>query len=687
MVKYERISASAQDVRRDVEHATFVTSAPRQLRSVSAGRPRNLVSFLIFLAAMVLCFGRAQDARAQISPGPLARPHHQFEGPANCTKCHTQAVRERAFKCTECHKEIGAELQQHRGLHSTYSNEGRPGEACVKCHSDHNGETFSLLHWTPTHQGFDHSKTGYALDGKHATVDCRQCHQMKNIQPSARGFLQGLGKNLSQTFFGLSAQCATCHEDAHKGRFGTTCTNCHNTSSWKNAKVEEKSFDHSKTNYPLTGQHREVACQKCHTAGADGLPRYKGLSFALCSFCHADVHKGQFKQDCSSCHTTTTWKKSGFESQFDHSKTAFPLLGKHKDVGCITCHKTADFKKPIEYKLCSNCHKDEHGGQFLKRADGGKCEGCHTVQGWKPSTFSVADHARTGFPLVMPHNKVECAKCHKPAEEKTVYKLPYAKCTDCHQDEHQGQFAAAPWLNKCERCHTGATWHNTNYTLALHQKGKYPLTGAHMAVACNDCHKPMLGSPVALYHFKSVECTTCHEDIHKGEFASRMAVLSPQHRPVGCESCHQTKDWHDLTKFDHSTTKFALEGSHRAVQCIECHKPPNMERTLLHVNFAQAPKQCNDCHQNPHSDQFGARALKCAECHNTNKWKPSLFDHETTGFSLKGGHENVACGACHVVKKDVNGEQVLFYKPTPKACEACHATGVPKQSAPENKPN
>ena len=112
-----------------------------------------------------------------------------------------------------------------------------------------------------------------------------------------------------------------------------------------------------------------------------------------------------------------------------------------------------------------------------------------------------------------------------------------------------------------------------------------------------------------------------------------------------------------------------------------------LDRTLLHVNFAQAPKQCNDCHQNPHSDQFGARALKCVECHNTNKWKPSLFDHETTGFSLKGGHENVACGACHVLKKDVNGEQVLFYKPTPKACEACHATGVPKQPAPENKPN
>ena len=76
------------------------------------------------------------------------------------------------------------------------------------------------------------------------------------------------------------------------------------------------------------------------------------------------------------------------------------------------------------------------------------------------------------------------------------------------------------------------------------------------------------------------------------------------------------------------------------------------------------------------------RAQKCEGCHNTNKWKPSLFDHEKTGFSLKGGHENVACGACHQLKKEVNGEQVLFYKPTPKACEACHSNGVPKLTTP-----
>ncbi len=379
MVKCESRTTSSPDVCR------YVTRASR----FAGGRFNRIFSgFLkpvLFTVALLMAMGIAQAAHAQISPGPLARAHHQLDGPANCTKCHAQSVRERSFKCVDCHREIAAELQGHHGLHSTYPNAGRPGEACVKCHSDHNGENFALLHWQPTHQGFDHSKTGYVLDGKHATVDCRQCHQAKNIQASSRGFLQQQQKDLSRTFFGLSTQCLTCHEDHHKGRFGTTCTSCHNTSDWKNAKVEEKGFDHSKTNYPLTGRHNDVACQKCHTAGADGRPRYTGLQFCTCAACHADPHKGEFKQDCSSCHTTSTWKKSGFESQFDHSKTAFPLLGKHKDVNCIACHKTADFKAPIEYKLCSNCHKDEHNGQFLKRPDGGKCESCHTVQGWKPS--------------------------------------------------------------------------------------------------------------------------------------------------------------------------------------------------------------------------------------------------------------------------------------------------------------
>jgi formate-dependent nitrite reductase cytochrome c552 subunit len=156
-----------------------------------------------------------------------------------------------------------------------------------------------------------------------------------------------------------------------------------------------------------------------------------------------------------------------------------------------------------------------------------------------------------------------------------------------------------------------------------------------------------------------------------------MAATGPGGQPLGCLSCHSTKSWKDLEKFDHSRTDFPLAGSHRAVDCIECHKSPNMELTMAHVDFTHAPTSCSECHENPHADQFGARMSDCSSCHNNYKWRPSLFDHEKTKFSLKGGHQDVACSKCHTLEKPVDGKLVLFYKPTPTACSACHGSDIP----------
>jgi len=647
----------------------------------SRGVPRFIVwsrDFLLAVFSTLVLFGSPSFVvHAQISPGPLARAHQKLNGPANCVQCHEFSAASPTFRCVECHKEIAEELQHHKGLHSTFPQNGTTGSACVKCHSDHNGENFAMVHWDPSPKGFDHTRTGYLLDGKHAGVSCRSCHNAQHIAPSERILLAS--KDLNRTWFGLSPSCVTCHEDKHQGRFGTNCLQCHSTVDWKAAKIDQHSFDHSKTRYPLTGAHLNTPCQKCHTPGADNQPRYAGIPFSTCSSCHTDPHKGEFVQACDSCHTTSTWKKTSFISRFDHSKTKYPLLGKHLEVQCLTCHKTADFKAPMAFANCADCHNpDPHGGQFLKRSDGGRCESCHTVKGWSPSTYTVADHAKTGFPLVSPHANIKCADCHVPAGKATRYKIKFALCVDCHKDEHEAQFAAAPWLNRCEQCHSGVTFKSSSYTLAKHQQSSFPLTGGHQAVACNDCHKPAPGSRVALYHFSSLSCTSCHEDIHKGQFAQRMAVMGADGKPLGCLSCHSTTEWKDLTKFDHTQTDFPLIGSHRAVTCVECHKPPNMELTLLHVDFTNAPKGCDQCHENPHADQFGDKASDCAACHNSNKWRPSLFDHEKTAFSLKGGHQDVACSACHTLKKTVGDNLVLFYKPTPKTCEACHGTAVPK---------
>src|ERR1039458_1784621 len=185
-----------------------VRSRCRQFRRI-ARCDWELRTFL--LICLVLCFGL--PARTQISPGPLAKAHQGLSGAANCIQCHQVAVQTPSFKCLDCHREIENEIQQNKGLHATFPRSGAPGASCVKCHSDHNGVDFQMVHWNPTPQGFNHSATGYVLDGKHLGVSCRACHNLQHIATPQRALLAS--KDLNHTWMGLTPSSATCHEDAH----------------------------------------------------------------------------------------------------------------------------------------------------------------------------------------------------------------------------------------------------------------------------------------------------------------------------------------------------------------------------------------------------------------------------------------------------------------------------------------
>jgi hypothetical protein len=634
----------------------------------------------------LLWTGFALPAAAQISPGPLAQPHQSLSGPTNCTSCHQISRGEPAFRCLNCHTEIASRIAAGKGLHSTYNIKPGSSQECVRCHSDHNGVDFPLVKWDI--KKFDHKQTGYALEGKHAGLECAKCHTPQHIAQSERAAIKV--KDLSRTYLGVSQACVTCHEDHHKGRLGQNCLACHNYNDWKEVTVGQGGkFDHSKTRYPLTGRHATVACEKCHTPGPDNKPRYTGIPFANCSDCHADPHHGTFTQTCQTCHNTSAWNKVSTQrlnETFDHSKTKYPLQGKHKEVGCAQCHAGGDFKKPLVFAKCSDCHKpDPHSGQFAKRPDKGECESCHTVEGFKPSKFGLPEHNQTEYPLKGGHAKLKCEQCHIPKGKDTLYEIKFAHCTDCHADQHAGQFAAAPYLNDCERCHTVDGYRPSTFTLERHKEARFPLTGGHVAVPCGDCHKESANfkpKPTEQYHWQNLACTSCHEDPHKGQFDEKMRRAGKDGKPVGCAACHSTKSWKDLSAFDHDKTDFPLVGTHRATACIDCHKPPDLGTKLIDADFKAAPTKCEQCHDDVHGKQFAKNGVTaCVDCHNTNKWKPSLFDHDKrTTFSLQGAHRNVRCDGCHKLTKPIEGKPVLFYKPTPKECEACHGAYVPVSS-------
>jgi hypothetical protein len=637
----------------------------------------------VFLAALL-----APAGWGQISPGPLSRAHQSLSGATKCTSCHKLAAGAASFKCLECHSDIGGRIAGKRGLHATFGAASASQKECASCHTEHHGENFALIRWEPSPGAFDHSKTGYMLEGKHAGLACARCHNAAHIAPGERAAISV--KDLNRTYLGVSRACVTCHQDQHQGRLGQNCQQCHGFNNWKVLSVPGGQFDHSRTRYPLTGLHQQVACQKCHLPGAEGKPKYVGLAFRTCSACHADPHRGTFAGSCQSCHNTGGWKRvnvAAVSERFDHSRTKFPLLGKHVQVNCGQCHAGGDFKKPVAFQKCGECHQDAHQGQFVQRADKGECSSCHSADGFKPARFGIKEHAGTAYPLQGKHAVVRCEQCHIPAGRATLYKIKFAQCTDCHKDQHQGQFARAPYFNQCQQCHDLNGYRPSTFTLARHQQTRFPLSGGHVATPCNECHKAKTDftrtpaiRPAVMYRFEDRSCTACHEDPHRGQFRERM-LKTVSGKAAGCQACHSTESWSDLRKFDHSGTKFPLLGAHRAVACLDCHKPPNLETRLRNVDFRGAPTRCEECHQDIHGGQFtkAGQATACASCHDSARWRPSLFDHETrTQFPLQGAHRNVRCAACHSSMRLVAGKQVLFYKPTPTRCVDCHGpTGKP----------
>jgi hypothetical protein len=148
-------------------------------------------------------------------------------------------------------------------------------------------------------------------------------------------------KDLDRSFLGLGTDCVSCHADTHRGRLGSDCRSCHSQEAWKPV----TQFDHRRTRFPLTGLHTAVSCQQCHgPTSRDATVHYTGLNFGECSACHTDPHRGAFAASCARCHTTSGWKvtKGTLTSNFDHSKTRYPLVGKHAAVECSSCHKTAN---------------------------------------------------------------------------------------------------------------------------------------------------------------------------------------------------------------------------------------------------------------------------------------------------------------------------------------------------------
>ena len=102
-----------------------------------------------------------------------------------------------------------------------------------------------------------------------------------------------------------------------------------------------------------------------------------------CPSCHDPPHPAY--GSCVTCHTMSSWA-----SNFAHP---IALGGVHASFACSRCHVNGITSPGVG---CSSCHGSNHGGLT-------NCAQCHTMSGWRPSTFQASGGRRAQRRVVRLH--------------------------------------------------------------------------------------------------------------------------------------------------------------------------------------------------------------------------------------------------------------------------------------------
>jgi nitrate/TMAO reductase-like tetraheme cytochrome c subunit len=398
--------------------------------------------------------------------------------------------------CLKCHEDAQNIVDVNMDVSHDVHIEN--GVLCADCHSRVVHAAVGEPNVIQTNQCDDchNSHNGFPIQGKHALLRCSDCHP-------------------NGVYTSVSTLCQDCHEvpENHVEGVYSNCEACHTDAGWDVIK-----FDH--VTMSLKGGHSNLTCTDCHQPDT-----YSGLS-PDCESCHSlpDLHVATDSKSCIDCHTVNGWSPA----EFDHS--FYELTGKHSDVSCSDCHID---RYEGTSTVCEDCHSApvDHALNIDKT-----CELCHTTEGWSIVTY---DHS--AFPLTGGHSEVACVDCHIGGDIDNTSSL----CEDCHDAPVNH---AVNINTDCEICHSVAGW-----TPAVFDHSSYPLTGAHVDLACADCHDNGIfaGTPS--------DCIDCHSEpaYHSGL--------------PNCVQCHTTNSFSPST-YRHPRIEEHYPSGEKKLGCVACHK-------------------------------------------------------------------------------------------------------------------
>ncbi len=633
-------------------------------------------------------------------------PDHQAAGySTDCSECHNINAHE--WSATGINHDFfpligGHDLADCASCHQEGSYAGLSAE-CLACHQPDftraqapNHQTLALSSdcalchvidgWSPAEFRIHDDQFFPIYRGEHAGAwdNCATCHQQED--------------NLAVF------TCLSCHEhnqndmdNEHQGLPGysyssTACLACHPNGD------SESSFDHNRTNFPLTGAPTTVECQSCHQDGFAGTSMF-------CADCHGqdfaqaknpDHRALAIPNDCAMCHTTAPgWTPAGFPLHDEY----YVLKGAHAPIAsdCASCHDPADYSAASAD--CASCHQADYDGATNPNHQSSgfstDCASCHSETAWQPADF---DHDAQYFPIQSGTHAgawSECVECHTSEGTFTTF-----NCLNCHEhnrdvtdEEHQGIPGYAYASDACLACHPmgtadGAFDHNAT---------NFPLTGAHTTVECASCHPDDFAGT-------SMFCADCHgQDFAEAKNPDHQALAIPN----DCAMCHTTMPGWTPASFPLHDEYYVLKGAHAVIayDCARCHDP---------ADHSTASADCASCHQvdydgatNPNHQASGF-STDCASCHSETAWQPADFDHDAQFFPINSGaHLGVwsECIECHTAEAsfatfncldchehnqgetDAQHEGITGYAYASDACLTCHPLGTADGAFDHNSTN
>jgi len=566
----------------------------------------------------------------------------------NCSDCHQNGFTGTPTDCYSCHREVYEGVQDPNHILNGYSTN------CTECHTTNGWEDLV---------NFNHNITQFQLTGAHITTDCNGCHQQGYTSTPTDCYLchtedYNNSTNPNHISAGFPTNCTDCHSTTawvpstfdHDGQYfpiytgkhageWTLCADCHEIPNnfaiftcischeHNQQEMDDKhqsvqgyiytseacfschptgekgnAFNHSNSNFPLTGAHMSLDCLQCHQSGYQGTP-------IECFACHENHYNNTtnpshtqlgLSTDCTTCHTTDPdWKPALFPIHNQY----YELLGRHLEIAndCNVCHNG---NYNTTSNLCFDCHNNAYTNALnpnhVAAGIPTECEQCHNSNAWIPSTFI---HTTTGFELLGAHLTIQCSNCHQG-----VITGLSSECISCHQDDYNvaPNHMAQGYPTDCELCHNSISWAQVTFN---HNNTNFPLLGAHQNVNCSQCHESGFTGTTTI-------CIDCHQSVYN-------ATTNPPHQILNfsfeCLECHNMNGWIPAN-FNHSF--YPVDDRHEEINCNECHSQANYQ------------PQCLSCHLDDFNEGHNpGDPTDCWNCHTASNWSigaPRIFKIQET---------------------------------------------------------